>query len=39
LCPLDKLLDEIRQLFMGREAIPMNYLAGDLEKILLKQAN
>lgn len=39
LCPFDKLLNEICDLFKGREeGIPMNALANHLEQILLKQA-
>ena len=36
--PLDKLLNDIRDLFKGREAIAMNALAHHLEEILSKQA-
>lgn len=35
--PLDKLLNDIRDLFKGREGITMNALADHLEEILLKQ--
>ena len=35
-CPLDKLLNEVGELFAGRDAIPMNFLADELEKILLR---
>lgn len=38
-CALDKLLNEISTLFQGREGIPMNALADDLEQILLRLAH
>jgi len=34
--PLDKLLDEIRTLFTGRESLPMDLLANELDGILLR---
>lgn len=38
-CPLDKLLNEVSALFTSGDAIPMNFLADELEGILLRQAS